>query len=183
MKKLFLLLGIILVVSTLTSCITMPITDPKSDKPTMLYGMIDMSEMGYSITSITMSYFESFDVLFGSTISVRVYGNGLFFAEDIKTGYYAIETFRSGNVFFDMPNKTKKEDYTYIKEGQLFYWGAFKGVQVEKADPLRQIFLSELGSYEVRPHNKHNRKTLLNMILEKVQGTGWEAVINRELKR
>mgnify|MGYP001003471880 CR=1 FL=1 len=170
-----------------TNVISAKIGRGNPEKEVLVFGCIDMSETKSILSFVSfMRYPPKLKGYSGfpRDIEFDVYRNGVYIADRAKPGQYWLKGFYTKKyglslkeevTYHDVNHKPTEDDVFTIQAGDIYYYGTYKYVEVEKAKLLSQ------GKFVLEKVETPNEKELLEMMVEEFKGSKWEAKITERL--
>ena len=167
-------IGIIVLATILTGCFgAAPIKPVSGPKAAAAYGNITLPDNKVITRVIMYKAGVVYAPPFKSPPQSHTYNNGNFFFENLTPGKYYLASFMSGNVsFYFNYSGIEDEDFLKnvaidIKPGTVNYMGSYEVTGIE-----RNFIKSD--TFDIKPSNKPNKKTILKHLKDAAKGTGWD---------
>lgn len=187
MKRLIHFTLITMLFITLLSGISVYAKTSKGDpeKEALVFGCIDLAEVNSNLTNMDFLKYEGPRIGIGKLINMYdYYDNGLFIADRVIPGQYWLMNFSIKKLGFQLrqeptictiTNKPAEADMFTVNQGDIYFFGTYKYQVVKKAGMFSR------GQYTLEKADSPSEKELLQMVLEKLQGSKWEAKIQERL--
>jgi len=104
----YLILGLIGV--AIGGCASDSIVGPSDGSRGMIFGRFDYGDSKYIVTAMTLDPADRISIRMGGRGErVHIYKSGVFFADDLTPGKYAVHALFSGNATYTLPASQKME--------------------------------------------------------------------------
>lgn len=190
MKRLIRIILVIAFSSTIFWGTTVSAKTSNGDPGTeaLVFGCFDLTEIKSFLTNVTFySYPAEIKLRQGYQGDIKMfdmYHGGLYIADRVKPGQYwlkAIATMKYGyslnpkETYSDINYQPAESDVFTVKAGDIYFYGTYKYRVVEKA----KLFSS--AKFSLEKIETPGEKELLQLVLEKMKGSKWEAKIQERL--
>lgn len=190
MKRLFRITIISILIIFLSGTIVISAKKSKGDpeKEALLFGCFDLTEIDSYLVNVNfMEYSEpKFKIKNFYVKLFDTYHGGLYIADQVKPGQYWLMAFFTRKYGLQFQNKITECKVCYkpieadlftVKAGDIYFYGTYKYRVAQKA----KLFSD--GKFNLEKVDTPSEKELLQMALEKLKGSKWEAKIHERLAK